>query len=359
MDYKEHIRKKDGGLQAILSYKEGRKWKQKSKQGFEDNKRGEKQAKQWMRDKLNKLEKECFLNSDNRDITFKEYTEMYIQDRRVNLSDNTIITFKTAFKKFSDLDNIKIREITTIDIQRCINKMSAENIKSSSIKTHISKLKTAFNSAVNKYSIILVSPVKNLEFKGEKSNNKTALNKSQVEALLIKVKKSHNIRYYIITLLAAKCGLRLGEILGLTWDKVDFKNCMLNIDLQWNKVNNTYGFTKLKSNNSYRYVPFSISVKNELLKYKNSSAINMNNKLFNITNNRSLSTYMKEIYVKAGFNISIHELRHTYATNLIYKGLDLKTVAKLLGHDISQTMQTYSHVNDDMMNEAIKIINSL
>lgn len=42
MDYKEHIRKKDGGLQAILSYKEGRKWKQKSKQGFENSKKGEK-----------------------------------------------------------------------------------------------------------------------------------------------------------------------------------------------------------------------------------------------------------------------------------------------------------------------------
>ena len=48
---------------------------------------------------------------------------------------------------------------------------------------------------------------------------------------------------------------------------------------------------------------------------------------------------------------------HTYATNLIANGLDFKTAAKLLGHDIEQTMKTYSHVTDDMMNEAKKIIN--
>lgn len=359
MDYKEHIRKKDGGLQAILSYKVGRKWKQKSKQGFEDSKKGEKQAKQWMHDMLNQLEKDLHLNRDYKNITFKEFTDMYIEDRKANLSDNTILTFETAFKKFSSLDNLKLKDITTMDIQRCVNKMSAANAKKSTINVHISKLKTAFNYAVNKYSIIQFSPVKNLEFKGEKSDIKAALNKNEVNKLLNNIKQSHNLKYYIITLLAVKCGLRIGEIIGLTWDRIDFKNCMLDIDRQWNKINGSYGFTKLKSNNSYRQVPFNNLVRNELLNYKNSNVININNRLFDINNTKSLSTYLRIIYTKAGFDITIHELRHTYATNLIYNGLDLKTAAKLLGHDIEQTMKTYSHVNDDMMNEAINIINQI
>lgn len=359
MDYKEHIRKKDGGLQAILSYKEGRKWKQKSKQGFEDSKKGEKKAQQWMHDMLNQLENDLHLNRNYKNITFKNFTDMYIEDRKANLSDNTIATFDTAFKKFSDLNNLELKKITTMDIQRCVNKMSNANARESSIKTHISKLKTAFNYAVNKYSIISVSPVKDIEFKGEKSGIKVALNKVEVNKLLDNVKKSHSVKYYIITLLAVKCGLRIGEILGLTWDKIDFKNCMLEINIQWNKIDGSYGFAKLKSNNSYRKVPFNNLVKSELLHYKNSNVININNKLFNLNNTKSLSTYLRNIYIKAGFDITIHELRHTYATNLIYNGLDLKTVAKLLGHDIEQTMKTYSHVNDDMMNEAINIINKI
>ena len=60
-----------------------------------------------------------------------------------------------------------------------------------------------------------------------------------------------------------------------------------------------------------------------------------------------------------GYNISIHELRHTYATMLISKGLDFKTVAKLMGHEVEQTLKTYSHVTDDMMKKAKDIINAL
>ena len=68
---------------------------------------------------------------------------------------------------------------------------------------------------------------------------------------------------------------------------------------------------------------------------------------------------MNNKFIKCGFNITIHSLRHTYATNLIANGLDFKTTAKLLGHTVEQTMKTYSHVNDDMMDNARKIINIL
>ena len=57
--------------------------------------------------------------------------------------------------------------------------------------------------------------------------------------------------------------------------------------------------------------------------------------------------------------MSIHELRHTYATALISNGVDFKTVAKLMGHDIEQTMKTYSHVTDDMLNNATKLLSKI
>ncbi|WP_420868597.1 tyrosine-type recombinase/integrase [Clostridium saccharoperbutylacetonicum] len=45
-------------------------------------------------------------------------------------------------------------------------------------------------------------------------------------------------------------------------------------------------------------------------------------------------------------NITIHELRHTYITLLVSNGLDFKTIAKIAGHDVKQTLITYSHVTD-------------
>ncbi|WP_455803973.1 tyrosine-type recombinase/integrase [Clostridium butyricum] len=57
--------------------------------------------------------------------------------------------------------------------------------------------------------------------------------------------------------------------------------------------------------------------------------------------------------------ISIHELRHTYATLLIGNGIDFKTAAQLLGHDVQQTLKTYSHVTDEMLNKATEKISKI
>ena len=357
MDYKEHIRKKDGGLQAILSYKEGRKWKQKSKQGFEDSRKGKKEAKEWIRKALDELEGDLKLNRDHIDMTFKEYIEMYLSDRKMNITKNTLINFEVTFRKFSDLDDLILKDISTMDIQRCINKMQG-NVHKETIKTYIKGLKTAFNYAVNKYSILKVSPVKNLEFTGAEKKEKKALSRNDANKLLESLSYKKD-RYYIITILALKCGLRIGEIMGLTWDRIDLTNKVIKIDRQWNRLNDTNGFTKLKSANSKREVPFNDFVKRELIEYKQTFPININNRLFDVNSTKSAACKLSKLYSEAGFDVSVHELRHTYATNLIANGIDFKTAAKLLGHDVEQTMKTYSHVTSDMMEVAKKIINNI
>lgn len=70
-----------------------------------------------------------------------------------------------------------------------------------------------------------------------------------------------------------------------------------------------------------------------------------------------LHTQIRTKYNKLGYNISIHTFRHTYATNLIMNRLDFKTTARLMGHTVEMTMKTYSHVNDEMLIRATKIIN--
>ena len=357
MDYKEHIRKKDGGLQAILSYKEGKKWKQKSKQGFEDSRKGKKEAKEWLRKALDELENNLKLDRDHADITFKEYTDMYLEDRKVNISVNTYVSFRAAFKKFSSLNDIPLKNITTMDIQRCVNNMQKDTT-GTTVRSYIKSLKTAFNYAVNKYSILKESPVKNLEYKINKSKDKIALSVNEANRL-IQAFKNQKGKYYVMTILALKTGLRIGEIMGLTWDRIDFNSNMIKIDRQWNKISTGNGFTKLKSKNSYRYVPFNSFVRNELIEYRNSYPIGIDNRLFNINSTKNAATKLAKLYNKLGFNISVHELRHTYATNLIANGIDFKTAAALLGHDVEQTMKTYSHVTVDMMEAAKKIINNI
>lgn len=160
--------------------------------------------------------------------------------------------------------------------------------------------------------------------------------------------------------LAGMCGLRFGEILGLKWNKIDFANNTIKIDLQWkNLSNNTVGFGELKSQNSYRTVPLPPYVRKTLLEWKSLNPIDISNRVIIYNSCNGLHTLLSNYIRKLGYDLSLHELRHTYATNLIAKGIDFKTVAKLMGHDIEETMKIYSHVTDDMMDNATNLINSM
>lgn len=357
MEYNITYRQKDKGWQYIISYKVNNKWKQKSKQGF----KSKKEAKPFADEMLEQLKLDCKydINTDYKDINFKDFSDMHLGHLKLYSEYSTIVNYECALKQFKALNDFELKKITRLHIQSCVDNMTKNNIKSSTIKGYLGKISVLFRAAVEEYNIILFSPATNIKIKNiDPPAIKQALNNDELNTLLNSITKPE---YYIIALLASKCGFRIGEIVGLTWGDIDFKNNLININKQWKQDKDTglYKFGSLKSNNSRRIVPFSVSVKNKLTEYQEYSVKNFDGRLFSFTNTSYVAMNMKYLFKKLKFNISIHELRHTYATKLLYSGIDFKTVAKLMGHDVKETMQTYSHVNDDMMNNAISIINSV
>lgn len=360
LDYNVTYREKDKGLQVIISYKVNRKWKQKSKQGFENSRQGKKEAKTWVQETIEELNSGINLNNEYSDTTFKNFIELYMNDRKSSIAESTLILFNSAYKcNFTDLDNIKLRDITPMDIQRCVNKMSERGLHSSTISRYITNLKTMFNYAIHKYKILNYNPAVDIEIKRTYSEEKRALSIEESNILLKKLSELRSKQYYIASLIAVRCGLRIGEICGLTWKDIDLTNKELEVNKQWKKKNGVYQFLPPKSQNSFRKVPFDSFVKNELIKYRDSSSINLDNRIIKRINTDGFSSDLIGIYKSVNFDISIHELRHTYATNLIANGMDFKTAAKLLGHNVEQTMKTYSHVNSDMMHRAKAIIENI
>ena len=108
----------------------------------------------------------------------------------------------------------------------------------------------------------------------------------------------------------------------------------------------------MKTKNSNRVVPVTKSFIKTLKNYKSLGPISIDNRIAPF-NKPSIEKYLNP-KLREYADISMHELRHTYATLLIHNGVDFKTVAKILGHDVKQTLDTYSHVTDDMMEVAIK-----
>lgn len=359
MQYNITYRQKDKGWQFIISYKSNTgKWKQKSKQGFVKKGLAQIAAGKMLENLKAEIDSKTNINEEYNKLTFKNFVDMFIDHQKLYKEGATIESYKISLNRFSKLNDINITDITKMDIQDCVDDMIKDNLKYSTLKIYLQKLNLLFNSAITEYNIIYKSPVNNIIMPREKQETKKrALTQSELDDLLSKTKHE---RYYIISLLAGKCGLRLGEILGITWDNIDLNNLKIYVTQQL-KLSKTLenDIGELKSKNSQREVPISESIKKELEKYRLKYTFNESRRLFKYKNPRSMSSNLKRYYKNIGYDISIHELRHTYATLLISNGIDFKTAAKILGHEVEITMKIYSHVTDDMMDNAANKIKKL
>ncbi|MBO0555321.1 site-specific integrase [Clostridium botulinum] len=359
MDYNITWRKKDKGWQFIISYKINGKWKQKSKQGFKTQKEAKPVMENMLDDLENEIENQKHLNVEYTGITLKKFSEIYLEHETLYREQNTIEMKEYSLKKIEILEDMLLKDISNLDIQKCVDTMIKEDLSKQTIKNYLSMLKAMFNSAIDQFNIITSNPVTNIKLPEDKGlKEKKALTQAEFKNLLDSI---NDTRLNLITLLAGSCGLRIGEILGLKWSDIDEINLTISIKRQLKKIKKQkkYGLGSLKNKNAYRVVPLSDNVYNELKNFKNTNPINFNDRLFNFTNTASMASRLSELYFKKGYNISVHELRHTYATTLIANGVDFKTVAKLMGHSVEQTIRTYSHVTDEMMKKATQTIRSI
>ncbi len=178
--------------------------------------------------------------------------------------------------------------------------------------------------------------------------------------------------YENILFIAAFTGLRQGELLGLTWDCVDFENNTLLINKQHNKSKgeSEYKFGSLK-NDSVRVLTAAEAVMDVLMRQKrlqnqwaqNAGELwnNEDNLVFTTetgryVNNKTLYLNFKRIARSIGLpNLRFHDLRHSYAVNSLRAGDDIKTVQENLGHaTASFTLSTYAHATPGMKRESAK-----
>lgn len=360
LDYNITYRKKDKGIQCIISYKDNNgKWRQKSKQGFKT----QRQAKPYAMKIVNEIKEELknekvIVSADYKSITFKELADNFIEHSKLYREPATVRSYKNALAKFKLIHDLKVHELKKINITKCVDEMLKQNIMNDTILTYVKRIKLFFDYYKENYDPSYTIDL-NFKLAHDKGTafNKKALSNEQLE-LLLKSDKLQKSRYYIVAYIASKCGLRCSEILGLTWNDIDRENLIIQVNKQWKKTKDgSFGFGTLKSKNSYREVPISKNVLNFLDKYKLKNPVQINGRIAPFSYD-CINLYLNPLLHELA-DISIHELRHTYITMLIAKGIDFKTVAKIAGHDVKQTLSTYSHVTDDMMKSAHDIISQM
>lgn len=241
-----------------------------------------------------------------------------------------------------------------------------KNLKNNSIRKIIAVLKNSLNFAV-KHDYISISPARDIKKPSENLVTKIKWTDKDIRSFLAVAKDSV---YYPAYLLAIFCGLRRGEILGISWTEIYFTQQKLEVINVLGPDNKTI-IMKPKTKGSQRNVAISTEILLELKRIKEQhSKFNNLFKEYNLVvpnelgkpvNPRNLLRNMAILIKKADVpKITFHDFRHIHASLLLKQNIHMKVVSERLGHTkISTTMDRYTHLAPSLQSEAAESLNYL
>lgn len=271
-------------------------------------------------------------------IKFMEFSELYIENyARVNKrSWNDDVCCIRKFKEF--FRNSYLQDISSFDIESFKAKRLKKGNSKSRVNRYLALLKKMFNLAID-WGYLNENQVRKVKFFPENDNLKERILCPEEERRLFEASSNH-LRPIIST--ALHTGMRRGEILSLKWNQVDLTKRIIRVE-------------KTKSN-KIRTIPINDLLLKELIQLKKE-----NGKSDFIFLNPKTGKPMKD--VKTAFNaakrrakikeLRFQDLRHTFASRLVERGVDLITVKELLGHHSVLITQRYTHSNSEQKRKAV------
>ena len=256
---------------------------------------------------------------------------------------------------------IKLKDINRITYQEILNKYADKHERQSTMDFH-HQLKASIMDAVDE-GLIPNDPTRKAIIKGKipREKKEKYLNQFELQKLITSLNLKDTINFDWLIYLIAKTGLRFSEALALTPKDFDFPHQSLNIDKTWNyKEGGGFEATKNKSSIRKIQLDWQTVIKfSEILKNKNiEQPIFTIKKIYNSTINDILKRHCNNANIPI---ISIHGLRHTHASILLYAGVSIASVAHRLGHaSMSTTQKVYLHIIQELENTDIdKIMRAL
>ncbi len=253
--------------------------------------------------------------------------------------------------------DLLLRDLNRITYQQLLNDYALHHEKQTTMDFH-HQLKGAILDAVDE-GLLSRDPTRKAIIKGRPPRIKRPkyLNQFELHTLITKLNLTKDITWDWLILLIAKTGMRFSEALAITPKDFDFSHQTLSINKTWNYKEGG-GFQPTKNRSSVRKIPLdwqTIIQFSELVKNKpEDQPIFAKGKIFNSTVNSVLTRLCKKANIPI---ISIHGLRHTHASILLFAGVSIASVARRLGHsNMTTTQKTYLHIIQELENRDIDIV---
>lgn len=255
------------------------------------------------------------------------------------------------------IPDLRLCDLTRITYQQLINDYAEYHERQTTMDFH-HQLKGAILDAVDD-GLIDRDPTRKAIIKGKQPSPKKIkyLNQFELHSMLADLELGESVSFDWLILLIAKTGLRFSEALGLTPEDFDFTHQTVSVNKTWDYKRNT-GFVPTKNASSVRKVQLDWQLVMQLaglLKgLPTSEPIFVKGRVYNSTANNVLARHCKNVGVPV---ISIHGLRHTHASLLLFAGVSIASVSRRLGHaSMTTTQETYLHIIRELENQDVDIV---
>ena len=320
------------------------------------------------------------------DMTVDVWFEFWIENIVGDLAPNTLRNYRERYKQNIQpiIGKMLLSDVKPMHCKKVLLSMDADYAGSTIRQTYITMgtlLKAAkMNDLIYKHPMDGVRYTKPVRA----PDDIHFLTRDEQIRFLEVAKCSHNYNQYALIL---ETGLRTGEMIGLTWDAIDFEKRTLTVNktLEFRHGEQYWRAGPPKTQQSYRTIPLTSHAYDILKQLYSQVSERKESELLNSTleymdrrtgetaslcmrdlvfinwrtgepaKNSSYDTHLYKLCDEAGIRrFCMHALRHTYATRAIESGMQPKVLQKLLGHaSIKTTMDRYVHVTNDSMSKAV------
>lgn len=310
-------------------------------------------------------------NENMSNITFEEMMNLFIDYKKDKVKETTYYNYGNKKLYLEPLYKIKLKDF---------NIQHFENWRQNINNTHLS---TKYKNDILKFlkSILNYASVW-YEFNFNKVYSKMVnfTNPNEVEKEMMYftyeqfkqfLSVEDNLKFRVIFEILYYCGLRRGELRGLTWSNIDFNHNTLSVKKQITDRSGTvknFCFSTPKTKSSIRTLPLNKVLLEDIkkLKEEDSKLHGFNNNYFvagdafPISSNALADRKNRNCDLAGVPQIRIHDFRHSCASLLINSGANVTVVAKYLGHTkIEETLNTYTHLFSTALNEVVNVIDQL